>query len=63
MTDRELSYVQISRARGTTRVFVDEAAAGERLADLARAMTTSHQQELAHDLLPRPEEITPEVVR
>jgi ATP-dependent exoDNAse (exonuclease V) alpha subunit len=66
MTDRELAYVQLSRARGTTRVFVDRAEAGEHLGDLARAMEKSRPQELAHDVAARadnPNTVTPEVVR
>jgi conjugative relaxase-like TrwC/TraI family protein len=50
MTDRELTYVQLSRARGTTRVYVDRLSAGESLGDLARAMTRSRQHRLAHDV-------------
>lgn len=66
MTDRELSYVQLSRARHTTRVYADRAEAGTDLADLARAMTKSRQHTLAHDAVPprKPEaEPTPEPLR
>jgi conjugative relaxase-like TrwC/TraI family protein len=66
MTDRELAYVQLSRARSTTRVFVDRAAAGEHLGDLASAMEKSRPQELAHDVAARadnPNSLAPEVVR
>jgi conjugative relaxase-like TrwC/TraI family protein len=55
MTDRELAYVQLSRARATTRVFVDRTEAGEQLGDLARAMAKSRPQELAHDVAAGPE--------
>jgi ATP-dependent exoDNAse (exonuclease V) alpha subunit len=66
MTDRELAYVQLSRARESTRVFVDRAEAGERLGDLARAMERSRPQELAHDVAAdagNTNSLAPEVVR
>jgi conjugative relaxase-like TrwC/TraI family protein len=56
MTDRELAYVQLSRSKETTRVFVDRAEAGERLGDLAWAMTKSRQQDLAHDVIEKSED-------
>lgn len=55
MADRELSYVQLSRARHTTRVFVDRTEAGEHLKDLVQSMTKSRQKDLAHDVSDRPE--------
>ena len=45
MQDREISYVQASRARGDTRLYADSEH-GE-LKDLARQMATSHQKVLA----------------
>jgi ATP-dependent exoDNAse (exonuclease V) alpha subunit len=56
MTDRELAYVQLSRARHSTRIYVDRAELGENFADLARAMTKSRQNTIAHDLVPQPVE-------
>jgi ATP-dependent exoDNAse (exonuclease V) alpha subunit len=53
MQDRELSTVQVSRARGQTWIFTDRAEAGEGLTQLARQMSTSHQKELALDLAQR----------
>lgn len=53
MQDREISYVQASRAREETRIFVDRAEAGERLAELTRQMSQSRQKELAHVLQSR----------
>lgn len=50
MTSQELSYVQATRGRLSTRIFVDEAHAGERLRELAKAMQTSHAKTMAHDL-------------
>lgn len=47
MQDRELSYVQASRARGQSRFFVDRLEAGEQLKDLSRQMRKSHQKDLA----------------
>lgn len=76
MTDREMTYVQGSRARKTTSLYVLEADAGHPLSQrargefvpkvdlagkpveqeldspLARQMTQSRQQELAHEFLP-----------
>lgn len=49
MTDRELTYVQTSRARGTTRIYTDEESAGECLSILARQMKKSRAKDLAHD--------------
>jgi len=49
MQDRELTYVQASRARGETRFFVDKLEAGDGLKDLSRQMKKSHQKELAVD--------------
>ncbi|MCB0325552.1 MAG: hypothetical protein KDD69_18350, partial [Bdellovibrionales bacterium] len=51
MTDRELSYVQASRARGATHIFTDEVSSGERLEQLAKQMSTSRAKDLAHDYL------------
>lgn len=48
MQDRELSYVQASRAKQETRIFTTRMEAGNELADLARRMATSHEKELAH---------------
>lgn len=47
MQDRELSYVQMSRARGTTRLYWDNAEPGPLLEPLTRAMQTSRQKEMA----------------
>ncbi len=49
--DRELSYVQASRARGTTRFFLDKLEAGEDLHGLCKQMQRSRQKNLSHDLL------------
>jgi conjugative relaxase-like TrwC/TraI family protein len=53
MQDREMTYVQSSRARGVTRLYTDRATAGDGLADLTRQVERSHQKELAHDLAGR----------
>jgi ATP-dependent exoDNAse (exonuclease V) alpha subunit len=49
--DRELSYVQASRARGTTRFFLDKLEAGEDLRDLCKQLERSRQKNLSYDLL------------
>jgi conjugative relaxase-like TrwC/TraI family protein len=51
--DRELSYVQASRARGSTRFFLGKLEAGEDLRDLCKQMERSRQKDLSHDLLER----------
>ncbi len=63
MADRELAYVQLSRARHSTRIFIDQAEAGEHLGDFARSITKSRLQELAHDVQRQSEPHTLEVVR
>ena len=52
MQDRELSYVQASRARGTTRIFTTKQEAGIEMSQLVKSMNTSHQKELASALQP-----------
>ncbi len=49
MTDREISYVQGSRARGVTYFYTDELTGGESIEALARQMSRSRPKELAHD--------------
>lgn len=51
MQDRELAYVQASRARGETRIYIDRLEAGHTLAALSQRMNVSHQKELASSLL------------
>ncbi len=48
MQDREITYVQASRARGETQIFIDQLDAGERLTQVVREMARSRQKELAH---------------
>lgn len=47
MQDKELSYVQVSRAKHATRLYTTREEAGEGLADLARRMQSSREKELA----------------
>jgi conjugative relaxase-like TrwC/TraI family protein len=54
MTDRELTYVVASRARGETRLYCDRLEAGEGLEDLVRCMSKSRQKELAVDRMDEP---------
>jgi ATP-dependent exoDNAse (exonuclease V) alpha subunit len=53
LADREMAYVQATRGRLSTQLFVDQAHAGEDLEDLARALSRSRTKELAHDLAKR----------
>lgn len=52
MQDREISYVQLSRSRNSTRLYTDEATAGPQAQRLARQMSRSRQKDMAHDQLP-----------
>lgn len=51
MTNREMSYTQMSRGQLQTRLFVAEADAGEKNADLAKSMKQSVRRGLAHDVI------------
>ncbi|MEX2171050.1 MAG: MobF family relaxase [Pirellulales bacterium] len=53
MADRELAYVQATRGRCSTQVFVDRAHAGDDLEELANALSRSRTKELAHDVAER----------
>jgi ATP-dependent exoDNAse (exonuclease V) alpha subunit len=49
MQNREMIYVQISRARGETHLFTDEKSAGrDRLEELVRAASRSEEKLSAH---------------
>lgn len=60
MQDREISYVQASRARHETRLYTDESEAGAKLHDLVRQMSKSRAKTLAHDVGDSIETITRE---
>ncbi len=47
MQDRELSYVQMSRTRGNTKIYTEERDAGDTITELSREMHKSQQKELA----------------
>jgi conjugative relaxase-like TrwC/TraI family protein len=51
MQDREISYVQASRARERTTFFVTAAEVGDTIANLAREMKRSRQKQMAHSVL------------
>lgn len=53
MQDRELSYVQMSRTRGETRIYTERADAGDTITELSREMNKSRQKEMAHQLAER----------
>ena len=50
MQDREISSVQVSRARGKSVLYVDKDGAGEAFSDLGRQMAQSRAKKLAHSL-------------
>lgn len=51
MQDREISYVQGSRARDRTTFFVTRSDVGDTIANLAREMARSRQKDMAHAIL------------
>ncbi len=51
MQDREVSFVQASRARGVTRFFTDRLEAGPNLEKLVGQFGKSRAKDLAHDVL------------
>lgn len=52
MLDREMFYVQLSRARETTRLYTDSITAGDDLEVLTKTLSRSRQKHLAHDFVP-----------
>lgn len=50
MDHREFSYVQMSRARGETRIYTERAEVGDTLTERAKEMSKSLQKKLANDL-------------
>jgi len=53
MTDQQLAYVQLTRAKESTQIFVDKSHAGENLKDLVAAIEKSRVKTMAHDHAPR----------
>lgn len=51
MTDRHLGYVQASRSRASTHLFVDHAHAGPKLRDAVRSLSRDRTKDLARDVL------------
>lgn len=51
MTDREISYVQASRARGETRIYTDILSGGDDIESIAKQMSVSRAKHMAHDYL------------
>ncbi|MEM8671127.1 MAG: MobF family relaxase [Planctomycetota bacterium] len=49
MTDREISYVQGSRARENTRFYADKVNGGSSIQELAEQMSKSRRKDLVHD--------------
>lgn len=61
MQARELTYVQISRARESTRLYATAVDAGRDLEGLARMIHLRHEKRMAHELLPTERDPAPEV--
>lgn len=53
--DRELSYVQATRAKEITRFFIDKNEAGDKLKGIARRMEQSREKELATEIAKKAE--------
>lgn len=51
MQDRELSYVQVSRAKLQTRIYTTRHEAGEHEKELSRKMSRSRQKQMAFELM------------
>lgn len=51
MQDRELSYVQVSRAREQTHIYSTRSATGDDIATLTREMERSRQKDMAHTVI------------
>ena len=49
MTNKGLTYVQLTRGEISTKLFIDRDHAGKKLADIADAMKQSGRKDLAHD--------------
>ena len=49
MTDRQMAYVQASRARKETRIYTTKDEAGPELCNLARAISRDRKKTMAHD--------------
>lgn len=56
LQDRELSYVQASRARSETRFFVSASDVGDTVAELAREMERTRQKQMAQEVIRRQNE-------
>jgi Ti-type conjugative transfer relaxase TraA len=62
MQDRELSYVQASRARGETRIYTERGEVSESTAALARQMNKSRQKGMAIEVLRGKEKTRTELI-
>ena len=51
MTDVQMAYVQVSRARDKTRIYTTKDEAGPELSDLAQAMSRNRKKAMAHDAI------------
>lgn len=60
MTDNEMTYVQVTRAKKSTHLFVDRSHAGDDLKDLIDAVEQSRVKVMAHDKGRHPYSIKPE---
>ena len=51
MQDRELAYVQMSRSRHDTKIYIERADAGDTISELSKQMNRSRQKEMAHTII------------
>ena len=53
MSDLHLAYVQASRSRETTHLYIDEAHAGPGMRDVVRSLSRDRSKDLARDIIDR----------
>src|SRR5512135_1928648 len=58
MTDRHLGYVQASRSRESTHLFIDRSHAGPDLGEAIRSLSRDRTKDLASDILDRSQTLT-----
>ena len=51
MTDAQMSYVQVSRAKMMTRLYTTDDEAGPKLSHLTESMSRDRRKTLAHDVI------------
>ena len=63
MSDLHLGYVQASRSRESTHLFIDQANAGPGLKDAIRSLSRARYKDLAHDVVDQAQRVADEQAR